>query len=86
MASTVLSGSDLEVPSRFEVESAAFHPTLRSRGMARARELQLRAIDRGVIWKGSVRHSIKTHPERWIGIAAAVGLSVGLLGRFMQRR
>ena len=93
MANTVLSGSDLEVPSGFEVESAAFHPTfrsrvdaLRSRGVARARDLQHRAVDRGIVWKGSLRHSMQTRPELWIGVAAAAGLSLGLLGRFVQWR
>lgn len=91
MARTLLSGSDLEVPGAFNVEP--FHPTfrsrvdaLRSRGVARARDLQHRVVDRGIVWKGSIRHSMQTHPERWIGIAAAAGLSIGLLGRFVQWR
>ena len=36
--------------------------------------------------KSQVQTSMQTSPMKWAGVAAGVGLSLGLIGRLMQRR
>lgn len=81
------------LPSGAEVESAAFHPDVRSRirgeldgvkrSLAHAKS-SMRDGARSQVTK--VQSSMKNSPMLWAGIAAGTGFGLGLIGRFIHWR
>jgi ElaB/YqjD/DUF883 family membrane-anchored ribosome-binding protein len=53
---------------------------------ARIDEVHRVVRERASLLKGNAQSSMRTQPEKWIGIAAASGFILGLLGRLMQLR
>lgn len=102
MNSTVLSGSDLEMPSGCEVESATFHEPVRSealvpvvlsrreRLMGKVNDLKWRVQHRLDHAKSSARNgvqsSMQSNPMKWAAIAAGSGFALGMAGRILQWR